>query len=194
MKITKYLALPVLLTGLAFSSSTIAHGNKAGHAAKKSEAVVEKEQTDWGIAGDAADAKRTVTVAMLDKMRFEPASVKVVAGQTIRFVIQNKGQIMHEFVLGDKQSLDDHAALMIKFPNMEHDEPYMAHVAPGESGEIIWKFNRGGDFSFACLIPGHYQAGMIGTLEIAGKSGAHGHGTNHANDDHPKSKKKKHAH
>jgi uncharacterized cupredoxin-like copper-binding protein len=75
-------------------------------------------------------------------------------------------------VLGTKKELDEHAALMAKFPNMEHDEPYMAHVGPGKTGEIIWTFNRPGEFDFACLIPGHYQAGMVGKVKvIAGDKG-----------------------
>ena len=56
--------------------------------------------------------------------------------------------------------------MMLKFPTMEHDEPYMAHVLPGESGDLLWKFNREGSFDFACLIPGHYQAGMRGTITV----------------------------
>jgi uncharacterized cupredoxin-like copper-binding protein len=50
---------------------------------------------------------------------------------------------------------------------MEHDEPYMVHVAPGKTGEMTWTFNRAGDFEFACLIPGHYEAGMIGKVNVA---------------------------
>lgn len=73
---------------------------------------------------------------------------------------------MHEMVIGTKPVLDKHAELMLKNPNMEHDEPYMAHVAPGKTGEIIWKFNRSGNFEFACLMAGHYQAGMIGKIEV----------------------------
>ena len=60
-----------------------------------------------------------------------------------------------------------HADLMVKFPNMEHDEPYMAHVPPGKTGEIVWTFNRAGEFEFACLIAGHYQGGMVGTIMVA---------------------------
>lgn len=170
MNFTKHITVSLFSVGLALSGNVMAHGNKAGHTETKSADSVEKEQTDWGIAGDAADVSRTVTVAMLDKMRFDPESVNVKAGETIRFVLQNKGQIMHEFVLGNQKSLDSHAAMMIKFPKMEHDEPYMAHVPSGNSGEIVWKFNRGGNLMFACLIPGHYQAGMIGTLDIDGES------------------------
>jgi uncharacterized cupredoxin-like copper-binding protein len=74
--------------------------------------------------------------------------------------------VMHEFVIGDQKELDAHAELMKKFPNMEHDEPYMAHVEPGKKGEIVWEFNRAGSFRFACLIAGHYDAGMIGDLTV----------------------------
>ncbi len=58
---------------------------------------------------------------------------------------------------------------MLKFPNMEHDEPYMAHVPPGKTGQIVWTFNRAGDFDFACLIAGHYQAGMVGKIIVSAK-------------------------
>jgi uncharacterized cupredoxin-like copper-binding protein len=65
---------------------------------------------------------------------------------------------------------------MLKFPNMEHDEPYMAHVPVGKTGEIIWNFNKAGDFDFACLIAGHYQAGMVGKIKVvAAKGDGHAH-------------------
>ena len=72
------------------------------------------------------------------------------------------------------ETLDEHAEAMLRFPGMEHDEPYMAHVAPGQSGEMIWTFNRAGEFDFACLIAGHYQAGMVGTIRVSGAPGAKG--------------------
>jgi uncharacterized cupredoxin-like copper-binding protein len=106
---------------------------------------------------------------MLDKMRFSPERIEVRQGETIRFVLKNTGRLMHEFVIGTKEELDAHAALMKKFPKMEHDQPYMAHVAPGKSGEVIWTFNQPGDFNFACLIGGHYEAGMIGTIKVVAK-------------------------
>jgi uncharacterized cupredoxin-like copper-binding protein len=74
--------------------------------------------------------------------------------------------VMHEFVIGTKAENAKHAELMVKFPNMEHDEPWMAHVPPGKTGEIVWHFNRAGEFEFACLIAGHYQAGMVGTIKV----------------------------
>jgi uncharacterized cupredoxin-like copper-binding protein len=140
-----------------------AHGEQA-HAPK---AAVAAEQKPWGIAGDAKAAVRTVEVRMSDAMRFTPARVEVRQGETVRFVVRNDGKTMHEFVIGTRAENDAHAALMMKFPDMEHDEPYMAHVPPGRSGEIVWTFNRAGEFDFACLIAGHYQAGMVGTIVVA---------------------------
>lgn len=150
---------------LAGAVPAAAHGD-AAHAGKNVQPV-RKEQKPWGIAGDAKDAKRTVRIDMLDTMRYTPDVVRVKLGETVRFVHRNRGKAMHEFVLGTRQELDEHAALMQKFPDMEHDEPYMAHVAPGKTGEIVWLFNRAGTFEFACLIPGHYQAGMVGRVIVA---------------------------
>ncbi len=140
----------------------------------KKEGPVKKEQKDWGIAGDAKAAKRTIQIKMTDNMRFSPDKIEVKLGETVKFVVANNGAVMHEFVIGTKKELDDHALQMIKFPNMEHDEPYMAHVKPKAKGEIIWTFNKPGDFDFACLIAGHYQAGMIGKIKVvAGKGDKH---------------------
>jgi uncharacterized cupredoxin-like copper-binding protein len=73
---------------------------------------------------------------------------------------------MHEIVIGTRAELEAHAEMMKKHPNMEHDEPYMAHVSPGQRGDIVWTFNRAGDFEFACLLPGHFEAGMRGTIRV----------------------------
>lgn len=143
-----------------------AHGAEAHNA---HDTVRAKDQKPWGIAGEARDAKRTIEIRMLDTMRFVPDQIEVRKGETVRLVLHNTGKTMHELVIGTKQALDEHAALMTKFPDMEHDEPYMAHVVPGGSGEIIWTFNRVGEFGFACLIAGHYQAGMVGKVQVVPK-------------------------
>jgi len=127
---------------------------------------VKKEQQDWGIAGDARAVRRTVDVRMLDTMRFVPDRIDVRLDETVRFKARNTGRVMHEFVIGTRAENERHAALMLKFPDMEHDEPYMAHVPPGKTGDIVWQFNRAGTFEFACLIAGHYQAGMTGTITV----------------------------
>jgi len=158
----------VFASTLVFSGLALAHGDE-DHGAPSG--PVRKEQKDWGIAGDASAAKRTLEFRMSDSMRFTPDRIQVKQGETVRLSIRNEGKVMHEFVIGTKKELDEHAALMMKFPSMEHSEPYMAHVAPGKTGEIVWAFNRAGDFDFACLIAGHYQAGMVGKVKVVAASG-----------------------
>jgi uncharacterized cupredoxin-like copper-binding protein len=136
-------------------------------ATHKKPGPVRKEQTDWGIAGDTKTARRTIPLTMTDDMRFNPNRIEVKQGETVKFVVRNKGKMLHEFVIGTRETLDEHAALMLKFPKMEHDEPYMAHVKPGGSSQVVWTFNRPGSFDFACLIAGHYQAGMVGKINVA---------------------------
>ena len=99
-------------------------------------------------------------------MRFRPDSVQVKRGETIRFVVANTNELMHEMVIGTMQELKEHAELMKKHPGMEHDEPYMAHVAPGKSETIVWQFTKTGEFYYGCLLPGHFEAGMIGKIKV----------------------------
>ena len=165
MQISKrHLLLAVSALGLGFTGLARAHGNE-DH--PKKAGPVRKEQKDWGIAGDAKAARRTIDVRMGDNMRFTPQRIEVRQGETVKFVVRNDGTQMHEFVIGTKAENAKHAEMMVKFPNMEHDEPYMAHVTPGKTGEIVWTFNRAGEFEFACLIAGHYQGGMVGTIVVA---------------------------
>ena len=163
---------------LGVSLGAAAHGDE-DHG-KKAAGSVKKEQKAWGIAGDAKAAKRTIEISMTDNMRFSPERIEVKEGETVKFVVKNAGKIMHEMVIGTKKELDEHAALMAKFPTMEHEEPYMTHVGPGKTGELVWTFNRPGEFDFACLIAGHYQAGMVGKIKVsAGEAKAGGHGSSH---------------
>jgi len=157
--------IPGLLLAAALAATGAAHAH-GGTDHAKSAAPVRKEQKPWGIAGDAKAVKRTIELRLLDSMRFVPDRLEVREGETVRLRIHNSGAMLHEFVLGTKKDLDEHAALMTKFPEMEHDEPYMAHVAPGKTSELVWTFNRAGAFDFACLIAGHYQAGMTGQVKV----------------------------
>jgi len=158
MKTIKLIAACAIL---ACATGTFAHN--ATHKAKPHAAP---EQKDWGIAGEAKSVVRTVTLTMSDKMRFTPDTLEVKQGETIKMVVKNPGKLQHELVIGTRMELDAHAALMVKFPDMQHDEPYMAHVAPGKSSPLIWTFNRAGEFDFACLIAGHYQSGMVGKIRV----------------------------
>ena len=167
----KYLRCTLIAMLLAASGGALAHGD-AAH--PKSSAPMVLEQKAWGIAGDAKAVRRTIEVTMTDKMRFVPDYIEVRQGETLWLVHRNRGKLMHEFVLGTRKELDEHAALMKRFPTMEHDESYMAHVAPGKTGEIVWHFNRAGEFDFACLIPGHYDAGMVGRIKVVPSTAAPG--------------------
>ena len=158
MKTMQFIAACALLAG---ASATFAHGN-ISHAPT----TATPEQKAWGIAGNAKDAQRTITLNMTDDMRFAPSHFSVKKGETLRLRVVNKGQVMHEVVLGTQASLDEHAQMMLKYPGMEHAEPYMAHVEPDQSEDLVWSFNRAGNFDFACLIAGHYQAGMTGRFTV----------------------------
>jgi len=153
-----------LLVGLAVATVTLP--TLAHQAHHTSHHAMEKEQKEWGIGGDASAVTRTIEITMLDTMRFMPDQITVKQGETVRLTVKNTGKLMHELVIGTKQELDMHAEMMKKHPNMEHDEPYMAHVSPGKSADIIWNFNRAGQFDFACLLPGHYSAGMVGKINV----------------------------
>jgi uncharacterized cupredoxin-like copper-binding protein len=154
----------VLALATSIATPALAHGD-ATHGTAGA-ASIRKEQKPWGIAGEPKSAGRTIEIGMTDAMRFVPENIEVNLGETIRFVHRNDGKVLHEFVLGTKAELDEHAALMKRFPGMEHDEPYMAHVPPGQAREIVWTFNRAGTFDFACLLPGHYDAGMVGRIVV----------------------------
>ena len=151
MKYTKTLLSSLLL---ACSLGAAAHQG-AGHKDKP----LSQEQKPWGIAGDAKTAKRTIVVTMSDQMRFTPDLVEVRQGETVKFVIRNAGKLLHEMVIGTREELDAHAALMLKFPGMEHDEPYMAHVAAGKAGRACC-FATGNQRSAGCLATGAGAGGL----------------------------------
>lgn len=159
-------AVGVLSMMLAWSVGAHGPGHHGRNEAARSGVATSSEQKPWGVAGAASAARRTIEISMSDDMRFQPAHFEVRLGETVRLAIRNRGALMHELVIGTRDELDSHAALMLKHPNMEHDEPWMAHVEPGRSGDLIWTFNRAGEFEFACLLPGHFQAGMRGTIRV----------------------------
>ena len=163
-----------ILTALsvAITTSTVfAAGNHAGGHAD-SDAI--------GKPGKATNAKRTVKVEMLDTMRFKPQSITVKQGETIKFIVKNPGKVKHEMVLGTEKELKEHAEAMKKNPEMEHDDANQITVQPGKSGEIIWQFTKAGKVNFACLQPGHYDAGMAGTVTVnKAKGHTHAHESAH---------------
>ena len=132
-------------------------------------AVLAHENDDASSAGkpgSATTATRTIDVVMLDTMRFEPPTIAVRKGETIRFVVRNEGKVRHEMTLGSKQELMEHADMMRAMPNMMHRDANSVTVDPGQTGDLVWQFTRAGTVDFACLQPGHFEAGMKGTVNV----------------------------
>jgi len=119
-----------------------------------------------GRPGDPAKVSRTIEVTMADTMRFTPDRIRVKAGETVRFFLRNGGNLRHEFVLGSVEELKEHAAIMRAQPDMKHADANIAAVGPGKVGGLVWQFDRSGTVDFACLVPGHFEAGMVGEIEV----------------------------
>jgi uncharacterized cupredoxin-like copper-binding protein len=124
-----------------------------------------------GEPGNPKKPARTVRVLMFDdgsekNMKFEPAVITVRKGEQIRFILENGGTESHEFMLATVAENRKHAELMKKFPDMEHGDPNGKRLAVSERGELFWRFTKAGEFEFACLIPGHYEAGMHGMIVV----------------------------
>jgi uncharacterized cupredoxin-like copper-binding protein len=163
MKHYRLLSLSIcLVSGLAGSSSAWAGGNHAGGHGHHDESPI-------GVPGTAAKVVRTISVEAGDNMRFQPSSIPVKQGETVRLVVKNVGQLKHEFSLGTEKELREHYEVMKKFPDMEHDEPNKVSLRPGQTGEVLWRFTKAGTVHFACLHPGHYDAGMKGQVVVAKK-------------------------
>jgi uncharacterized cupredoxin-like copper-binding protein len=155
-----------LLIAVVLGASSPAFGHGPGDRAAKTTQPISTEEQAFGREGDPKKATRTIKVDMRDTMRFDPAALTVRRGEVVRFEVKNSGKTMHELVLGTLQELKEHAELMRKHPGMEHDEPYMAHVAPGRTERIVWQFTKPGEFYYGCLIPGHFEAGMMGRIVV----------------------------
>lgn len=140
--------------GIAFAAAAFAH---------------EGSHFSAGEPGDPKNPARIVQVTMREgdgKMMFLPDRVEVKRGEQIRFMIRNSGLLDHEFILATTEENLKHAEQMKKNPEMEHDDPNGKRVASGKNSEIVWKFTKAGQFEFGCLIPGHREAGMTGTIIV----------------------------
>lgn len=189
MKIRTLFTLALATATIAGASGAYAAGSHAGGHGHGHGAAI-----DFGKPADASKATRTVTVVMRDNL-YEPESIAVKAGETVRFVIRNEGEFVHEFNIGtpamhaahqkEMMMMVEHGALepdkinhqMMKMDmgggkTMEHNDPNSVLLEPGQSGEIVWTFSKAADLEFACNVPGHYDAGMVGKLSIAPKSGS----------------------
>ncbi len=162
----------IVAAALAFGLGSVgAFAHDDGHSGKPADTqrrqAAKGHGAELGKPGDAEKVSRTIEVGMGDDMRFKPADIKVKRGETIKFVVKNNGALKHEMVLGTMKELEEHAALMRKFPEMEHVDPNAVTVEPGKTGTLIWQFTKPGTFDYACLVPGHFEAGMVGKIVVA---------------------------
>jgi uncharacterized cupredoxin-like copper-binding protein len=162
----RHIKLFALAGGFAFLASSIpalAAPGEPGHSHGHS-------GFSAGEPGDAKKPARIIPVTMKEtpdgKMLYFPSSVAVKKGEQVRFVVTNAGEIPHEFVLASKADNDKHAEMMKKYPEMEHDDPNSKTLQPKQKAEILWRFSKSGTFEFACLIPGHREAGMLGSVNV----------------------------
>jgi uncharacterized cupredoxin-like copper-binding protein len=122
-----------------------------------------------GEPGAAHGPTREIQVVASDsdgRMRFAPARIEVARGEQVRFAIRNAGALTHEFVIGTKSENAEHARMMAAMPDMKHDDPNAVTIPAGGSASLIWRFTMAGAFEFACLIPGHYDLGMHGVVNV----------------------------
>lgn len=165
-KVTKIMRIALFMLTLGAASPAVLAHSEDTHAKPKVAAPISTDEHVFGRQGDPKKVTRTVTIDMTDMMRFGPSDITVKEGETIKFVVANKGKIMHEMVLGTMDELKKHGEMMKAHPGMEHDEPYMSHVSPGKKENMVWQFTKPGEFYYACLIPGHFEAGMVGKIKV----------------------------
>jgi uncharacterized cupredoxin-like copper-binding protein len=169
MKIT----VPTLMVcAVVISIATAAHAAWAhGEKSRDQDAApsVAPRDVSFGQPGVTRDVTQAVSIHMSDAMRFTPDSLAFRQRETVRLHIINDGRLPHEFVLGTQREIDEHAQMMLRMPTMVHTDASSVRVAPGKSADIVWKFSQPGKFLYACLVPGHKEAGMHGIVTVAGK-------------------------
>jgi uncharacterized cupredoxin-like copper-binding protein len=151
---------PELMTTAASAHGDAHAGHAGGHAARS---------FDAGELGDATKPYRTIEIVMREgdgSMSFVPDRVEARKGEQIKFVIRNEGKLDHELLIDSFANNQKHKAEMEKHPEMTHEEPNGARLKPSARRELIWRFTKAGTFEFACLIPGHYEAGMKGVIQV----------------------------
>jgi uncharacterized cupredoxin-like copper-binding protein len=152
---------PLAFSGTAHAAEVHRYGHDKPAAARR-----KARDTPFGREGDPKKVTRTIRVETSDTMRYFPEHITVKKGQTVRFNVSNAGALPHEMVLGTMDDLKKHAEAMRRHGEMAHDDANVAHVDPGQTGRLVWQFTRTGEFYYGCLVPGHFEAGMIGTIVV----------------------------
>ncbi len=164
--------LSILMLGAIPALAFAAGGHGGGHdmsahgAPGHDMSTMSKIPAADGQPGDPSRASRTIEVLMDDTMRYTPSEIDVKPGETIRFLVRNAGRLPHEMVIGSAAELKAHAAEMRETPGLAHAEPNMITLGAGQHGDLLWQFDKAGAVDFACLIPGHMEAGMVGRVKV----------------------------
>jgi uncharacterized cupredoxin-like copper-binding protein len=158
----------VAMVAMVGSAPSFSH---SGAPASKEPGEVDRtarpEQKPWGIAGNPDVVDRTISFSITERVRLTPESFDVAKGETLKIVLTNNGLLPHEFVIGTRQSFEEHITMTARDPQRGHGEPYEAQVPAGESAEIVWAFNKSGTFIFACPLAGHFLPDSMGTINVS---------------------------
>jgi uncharacterized cupredoxin-like copper-binding protein len=147
-------------------AAAAAADDHSAHAQKPRKAARSPAEQPFGRIGDPRKVKRVIGIDMSDTMRFFPSELRVKRGDTVRFELRNAGELHHEMVIGSMDELKKHAALMKKNAGVHHVHMNAVHAAPGGKATVVWQFTKAGEFYYGCLVPGHFEAGMIGTIIV----------------------------
>ena len=131
---------------------------------------MESESADFGHPGDSKKVDRTITLTATE-IAFDIKNITVKAGETVRFVLVNKGEQPHELSIGSAEEMSEHRQMMVDMAGMDmgdmhHMEGNSVSAEPGETKELIWQFGKAGNYEFSCNYPGHSEIGMTGPLVV----------------------------
>lgn len=158
--------LMALLASTSAATAAAAADHDSAHAQKPRKNTRSAAEQAFGRVGDPRKVKRVIHIDMSDTMRFFPGEVRMKRGDTVRFELRNSGVLHHEMVIGSMDHLKKHAALMKRNGGVGDVDASAVHAAPGEKASMVWHFTKPGEFYYGCLVPGHFDAGMIGTIVV----------------------------
>ena len=191
MKLTSFVSMRHMLVASAAVLALGIAGAQADPSGHGGDHHGSGHATSFGKPGDPAKVDRTIEVVAkgldygIDKLQFR-------AGETVRFVVTNESELVHDFTIGDAATQKAHREEMMKMMDqggmasgeMKHDDTNAVFLRPGETKELVWTFTESGTLEYACNVPGHYEAGMKGPIVVAdsgasSSSASEGHDPGH---------------
>ncbi len=160
---TKTISALILASALAAAAPAFANEGAMHH-------HTEAEAAAFGKLGNAKNVDRTITITATE-IAFDVKNITVKAGETVRFVLVNKGEQPHELSIGSTDEMAEHRQMMVDMAGMDmsemhHEEGNSISTEPGETKELIWQFGKAGSYEFSCNYPGHSEIGMTGPLVV----------------------------